>query len=160
MLAHTNKKRANVTAKRRRAENKEAKEKIRTRTEWYDILQALVNQYVNHVRDDGKPCCTCGKTSNVKYDAGHFRTRGSCPELRFELKNIHRQCSVNCNQHGAGMRAEYRVFIVKEYGQETLEWLEGPHKSLKEQFPHYNDIKAEIIRYRKLIREHGLKPVR
>ena len=144
------------TAKRHASD----KERVKTRTQWLDQLQSLVNQYVLHVRDKGRPCCTCGKPRGVKFDAGHMRSRGSCPELRFELTNIHAQCSVNCNQHGSGMRHEYQLFIIAEYGQEHLEWLEGPHAMLKEQFPHYTDIKAEIIRYRKLIRGGGLKPNR
>lgn len=139
--------------------HKEDKERIKTRTEWYDQLQSLVNQYVLHIRDKSEPCCTCGKTTeSVKYDAGHFKSRGSCPELRFELTNIHKQCSFNCNQIGSGMRAEYIEFIRAKYGQEHLDWLEGTHKLLKDQFPHYTDIKNEIIRYRKIIREHGLTP--
>jgi len=144
-----------------RAQHRKDKDRVKTNTEWFNDLQAVVNQWVLHVRDKGEPCFTCGKTNhNVKYDAGHYRSRGACKELRFELTNIHRQCSVNCNQHGSGMRAEYREAIIKKYGQDHLEWLDGPHKPLKEQFPHWEDIKAEIIRYRKLLRDVGLKPYR
>lgn len=144
-----------------RAKHRADKERIRSRDEWYQILQALVNQYVVHVRDNGKPCFTCGTTKpNIKYDAGHYRSRGACKELRFELTNIHKQCSVNCNQHGSGMRAEYRQAIIEKYGQDHLEWLDGPHPKLKEQFPHYLDIKAEIVRYRKILRDSGLRPAR
>ena len=148
-----------VKEKAAKAQHRADKERVKTKTEWFDQLQTLVNQYVLHVRDKYESCCTCGKNKpDVKYDAGHYRSRGACKELRFELTNIHRQCSVNCNQHGAGMRAEYKEFIVKKYGQDHLDWLDGPHKPLKEQFPHWEDIKAEIVRYRKLIRENGLKP--
>ncbi len=133
-------------------ETRRLKEKIKTRAQWYDDLQVLVNRYVL-LRDRGKPCCTCSKTSDVKYDAGHFLSRGAHPELRFELTNIHKQCSVNCNQHGSGMRKEYEVFIVKTYGQEKLDWLLGPHRLLKNKFPHTDDIKNEMERFRKLIKE-------
>ena len=85
-------------------------------------------------------------------------SRGSSSELRFELTNIHKQCSVECNVHGAGKRKEYELFIIKKYGQDHLNWLLGPHKLLKEQLPHYLDIKAEIARYRALLRAEGLKP--
>jgi hypothetical protein len=56
------------------------------------------------------------------------------------------------------MRSEYRDFIASKYGADHLEWLDGHHPSLKEQFPHYTDIKNEIARYRKLLRAEGLKP--
>jgi len=161
-LAKIQRKAATNTKKKEkadRAKQRNDKEKVKTMAEWFDQLQTLVNQYVVHVKDYGEPCCTCQKTTqNIKYDAGHMRSRGSTPELRFELTNIHKQCSVNCNQHGSGMRKEYELFIIDKYGKDHLDWLNGPHPSLKEQFPHYADVKNEIIRYRKLLRDAGLKP--
>jgi hypothetical protein len=144
-----------------RKQHKEAKERVKRRSDWLDRLQALVNQYVMHVRDPGSPCCTCGKPRGAaKFDAGHCFSRGSRPELRFELTNIHPQCSVNCNQHGSGMKAEYIEFIRTKYGQAHLDWLQGPHDNLKTQYPSYHDIKGEIARYRQLIRDAGLAPRR
>jgi len=137
-------------AKLDRAAQRARKRAIKTRTQWYDELQMWVNRYVLRVRDKGKPCCTCNTTNDIKYDAGHYRSRGSCPELRFELTNIHAQCSMKCNQHGSGMRAEYRDFITAKYGADHLVWLDGPHPTLKEQFPHVDDIEAEIKRYKLL----------
>jgi hypothetical protein len=145
-------------AKEYNQETKRLKEKVKKRSAWYDDLQTLVNQYVVHVRDKNEGCCTCGKRSNVKYDAGHYLSRGAYKELRFELTNIHKQCSVNCNQHGSGMRVEYNAFIKETYGEDHYNWLNGPHKLLKDQFPHYLDIKEEINKYRKLLRENGIKP--
>jgi hypothetical protein len=147
------------TEKAERTKHKAEKERVKRRSEWLDNLQTLVNQWVVHVRDKDEPCCTCGKTKqNIKYDAGHMISRGSSPELRFELTNIHKQCSIECNVHGSGKRKEYELFIIKKYGQAHLDWLLGPQKSLKEQFPHYTDIKSEIQRFRKLLRQAGLKP--
>lgn len=157
-IQYANKKSAKTREAAARTKNRQDKEKIKSRTEWLYQLQKLVNQYVSHVRDKDKPCCTCGTTASIKYDAGHFRSRGSCPELRFELTNIHKQCSIRCNVHGSGMRREYAEFIATTYGKDHLDWLEGPHDSLKKQFPDIESIKKEIIRYRQLIRESGLKP--
>lgn len=124
-----------------------------------DKLQRLVNQYVVHIRDKDAPCCTCGTTSqSIKYDAGHFRSRGACPELRFELTNIAKQCSVNCNVMKSGSRLEFSEFIRNKYGQEHLDWINGKHKTLKEQLPDSKAIDAEIARYREIIRSNGLKP--
>jgi hypothetical protein len=145
--------------KAERAKHRADKERVKKRSKWYDELQTLVNQYVVHVRDKGKPCCTCGtEKPDIKYDAGHMISRGAKAELRFELTNIHIQCSVNCNQHGAGKRAEYNEFCIAKYGQEHYDWLIGPHPTLKVQFPHYEDVKKEIARYRKLLRDNGIKP--
>ena len=149
---------AKNAAKRDRERTAKRKKEL-NRSHHLDQLQKLVNQWVVHVRDKDKPCCTCGTTNQlIKYDAGHYRSRGACPEARFILTNIHRQCSVRCNVHGSGMRSEYIDFIRAEYGQEHLDWLDGPHQSLKEMLPDADAIDAEIARYRKMLRDAGLKP--
>ena len=136
-----------------------ARRKELNRTKHLDMLQKLVNQYVVHVRDAGKPCCTCGNSNpSIKFDAGHYRSRGACPELRFELTNIHKQCSVRCNIYASGARAEYRQFIIATYGEGHLEWLDGKHAPLKDQLPDAEAIDSEISRYRTLLRGAGLKP--
>ena len=146
-------------AKQERAHTKRRKKELMTRSQWYGRLQSLVNQYVRLVRDVNEPCCTCRTTNpNIKYDTGHFFTRASRPDIRFELTNLAKQCSVRCNQHGSGMRNEYEKFIIEKYGQDHLDWLTLKKPSLKEQFPNWQDIEAEIIRYRKLLRENGITP--
>lgn len=145
--------------KRARAKHRADKERVRPRSKWLDKLQAVVNQYVMYVLDKDQPCRTCGTTNNIKYDAGHWLTRARRSELRFNLYNIHKQCSVQCNQHASGAKQEHEQYISDTYGQHIVDWLKSRHHpSLKEQFPHYEDIKAEIIRYRKLLRDNGLTP--
>ena len=141
---------ANKKEKVIKARHKVRTKELRSRTEWYNLLQTEVNRHVRN-RDIDKPCCTCGTTSrDIKYDAGHCFTRAARPDLRFNLHNIHRQCSVNCNQHGSGMRHEYKLFIDNKYGPNHFDWLKGYHRPLNEEFPHWTDIEKEIIRYRKL----------
>ena len=129
-----------------------------TRSQWYNRLQTLVNQYVLHVRDVGKPCCTCGTTNNIKYDCGHCFTKKARPDIRFDLSNLAKQCSIQCNVHGSGMRHEYKLFIVDTYGPLELMRLERVGRPLKEQFPNWQDIEKEIIRYRAILRSNGVRP--
>lgn len=128
------------------------------RSHHLDQLQKLVNQWVVHVRDKDKPCCTCG-TANpfIKYDCGHLRTRGASPATRFLLSNMNRQC-VRCNMYESGRVAEHKAYVIATYGQETLDFIYGPHPTLKEQLPDADAIDAEIVRYRKMLRDAGLKP--
>lgn len=156
---------AEIQRKEIKRQTAKRKRELKPRTYWFDIFQALVNQWVVHVRDKDKPCCTCGTSNpNIKYDAGHriHAGRGGADRRRFILINIHKQCSVNCNQHGGGMPLEYDQFLVREYGQEKLDWLkcESNHPTLKELFPHVDDIRAESSKYRKLLTEAGIKPCR
>ena len=142
-----------IIEKKEKTRLQQRKKELRPLKWWQDELQRVINKYIVHVRDKDKPCCTCGTTNpDIKYDAGHYRTRGSSPELRYELLNIHKQCSVQCNQYGSGMRAEYRDFIVNTYGNETLEWLDGKHKTLKEQLPHWTDYELRIKEYKDKIK--------
>lgn len=132
-------------------------------TKWRSKLQALINQWIVHVRDKDKPCYTCGtEKPNIKYDAGHrhHAGRGGADRRRFILENIHKQCSVNCNQHGGGKPREYDIALDNEYGEGFADHLncEVNYPTLKEQFPLWQDIEQEILRYRKLLRDAGVTP--
>lgn len=132
-----------------------------SRSHYIEIFQDVLNQWIVHVRDKDEPCCTCGETSPyIKYDAGHYRSRGACKELSFELTNIHKQCSISCNVNGSGMRHEYREFITNKYGSKHLEWLDGKHPLLKTQYPTISSLKKAAAKYRKLLKEAGLKAKR
>jgi hypothetical protein len=121
----------------------------------------VVNQWIVHVRDKGKSCCTCNtEKQTIKYDAGHCFTRGARSELRFELTNIHIQCGYYCNMNNSGFQAKHKVFISKKYGDAHLAKLEDrtAWPTLKEKFPHTDDIKTEILRWKLILRENGLTP--
>lgn len=143
----------------KKAKHRSDKLKVR-RADRLDRLQKLVNRYVVHVRDKDKPCYTCGTTNkNIKYDAGHFFTRKARPDIRFELLNIHKQCSVNCNNHGSGMRNEYEKHFIEDYGIDALDELKRRRPMLKVQFPDAESIESEIKKWRKILRENGITPL-
>ena len=123
----------------------------------YKVLQSEVNWHVKHVKEKGRPCCTCGREqkhndSPQAFHAGHCYPAGTVDTRRFELTNLHIQC-YECNTVYSGRKELHRQYIGERYGADHLAWLDGPHPSLKEQFPTIDDIRAEIARYRKLNRE-------
>ena len=63
--------------------------------------------------------------------------------------------------HGSGMPVEYDIQLDIEYGEGFADKLNcvANYPTLKEQFPTWQDIEAEIIRYRKLLRAEGLTPI-
>lgn len=164
-LAYTVKKREKAAERRQMGERKvqrkantEKRKELMTRSQWYKRLEKLVNQYVRW-RDRDEPCCTCGTTNpGIKYDAGHFHTVAARSDIRFELTNIHRQCSMNCNQFGSGKSREYEAFITRKYGAAHVEFLKRHQRPLHDVFPNWQDIEAEIVRYREVLRAHGVKP--
>ena len=142
--------------------SREDKKKSRTRSQWFSMLQFLVNQYVRDIRDKDKGCYTCGTNSpDIEYHAGHWVPQKRSDSRRFVLKNIHKQCN-KCNTYLGGMPLEYRQHMIADYGLGYVEWLKADknHPDLKLQFPTWQDIEAEILKYRKLIREAGLTPCR
>lgn len=129
-------------------EKKVRKEKLMSRGDWEQMLQKVFNTYIRK-RDEGKPCISCGTTAKVQYDAGHYRSVGSAPELRFNEFNVHRQCR-KCNSYWGGMLINYRINLVQRIGVDRVEWLEGKHEPLKLTV---DEIKEKIIEYRNKIKE-------
>jgi hypothetical protein len=138
-----------------RREIKVRKEKLKSRADHLREAQAAVNEYVR-LRDARLPCISCDSTPNdndlmtgSRWDAGHYRSVGACPELRFEPLNIHRQC-VKCNRNLSGNAVEYRIRLVLRIGAEKVAWIEGPHEARKYTVEEIKAIKAE---YRAKTRE-------
>lgn len=109
-------------SKRERIELKRRKEKIKSRSEWLREAQAAFNAYVR-IRDQDLPCISCQRHHKGQYHAGHFRTVKAAPQLRFNLKNCHKQC-MPCNAHLSGNITEYRINLVKRIGVDNVEWIE------------------------------------
>jgi len=106
---------------------------------WSDKAQKMCNKYIL-IRDAKKPCISCGNTNNVKYDAGHYLSRGHSAALRFNEFNIHKQCSNYCNVANSGQSVRYRQALVKLYGEERVLWLEGPHELPRYRIEDYKHI--------------------
>lgn len=124
-------------------------ENTRTRTEWLGILQVLFNKYIR-LRDEGKPCISCDRPLIGKFDAGHYLSVGSYPNLRFDEDNVHGQC-VYCNQHLHGNHIEYGVRLPLRIGQDAYNRLMNKRgDTLKLTL---DEIKEKIQYYKKKIKE-------
>lgn len=145
-----NQKKARIAIEQReRREIKVRKQKVKRRSEYMQEAQDAFNAWIRQ-RDAGQPCISCGTTADVQYCAGHYRTVGACPELRFEPLNVHRQCNKNCNLERSGNIVEYRIRLVKKIGADAVAWLEGPHEPKKYTIDDLQQIKAH---YRALLRD-------
>ncbi|EOI7482065.1 recombination protein NinG [Yersinia enterocolitica] len=102
------------------------------------LAQQAFNEYIR-TRDRDQPCISCGETNppdlhGGQWDCGHFKTVGGFPELRFVECNAYRQCK-SCNAGSAkyGGKAAtvekmYRESLAEKFGQELVDWLDGPHE--------------------------------
>ena len=123
-------------------------EKLKPLSYWADKTQKAVNTYIR-ARDEGQPCISCGRHHNGKVNAGHYRSRGAMPALRYHHDNIHLQCE-QCNSSKAGKQLEYRSRLIKKIGIDRVEWLEGPHESPKWKREDYERIESE---HKQLLKE-------
>ncbi len=127
-----------------RRKTAEARQRIKTRSEWLREAQAAFNKWVR-LRDNLLPCISCGRHHKGQYHAGHYRSVGANPELRFEPLNCHKQCAP-CNNHKSGDIVNYRINLVQRIGQDQVEWLEGPHDPRKYTIDEIKEIKADYAK--------------
>jgi hypothetical protein len=136
-----------IRAKEKTVELKQRREAIKTRTEWLKDVQTAFNAWIRE-RDYGKPCISCGATTG-QMQAGHYRSVGACPALRFNELNTNAQC-VHCNLHNSGNQIEYRRSLVKQIGPNRVEWLEQDHQPNKYTIDELKEMKR---RYARMARE-------
>ena len=99
-------------------EKKERKEALKTNSDYVRELQVVFNKFIR-LRDKEKGCISCEKPLNTKFDAGHFYSTGSYPELRFNEDNVFGQC-VHCNQHRHGNLIDYGLRLPLRIGEERI----------------------------------------
>ncbi len=135
-------------AERERREIKVRKEKLKTRADHLKDTQQAFNAWVR-ARDAALPCVSCGRRHEGQYHAGHYRTVGANPELRFEPLNAWKQCAP-CNNHLSGNLINYRISLLQKIGEEKVAWLEGPHEAKKYTV---DELKAMTADYRAKTKE-------
>lgn len=131
-----------------KSKKKKIKESLKTLSDYKKELQVLVNRFIR-LRDKYKQCISCSKPLKNKFDAGHYRSQGGNPEIRFNELNIHGQC-VYCNQHLHGSLINYRINLIKRIGLDKVEWLEGKHEPSKLSIEEIKELK---ILYKQKIKE-------
>lgn len=136
-----------------RKERRERKQALKSRSDWLREAQTVFNRYIR-LRDEKQGCISCDENiveqaRGGNYDAGHYRSRGSAPELRFCEDNCFKQCK-KCNRQLSGNVVEMRKGILKRIGEDRLAIVEGHHEPKKYTI---DDIKQIKQTYQKKIKE-------
>ena len=113
------------------------KEANKTHNDLMKEAQSAVNKYIR-MRDENKECISCGtplisEKLGGGFDAGHYRSRGAAPHLRFYTLNIFGQCK-RCNRYLGGNYHEYRIGLIERLGIEKVEAIEADQRPR-----HYSD---------------------
>ena len=119
----------NQKIKKIKKEVKEAKLKLKSRSDWLKDTQVVFNKYIR-LRDQDDGCISCGSKSASAYHAGHYRSIGSAGHLRFNEQNCHRQCAA-CNTHLSGNLIRYRLGLIRKIGIFAVEALESDNDTVK-----------------------------
>jgi 5-methylcytosine-specific restriction endonuclease McrA len=90
-------------------------------------VQKVVNKYIR-LRDAELGCISCCTGSCD--EAGHFWPMGANGALRYDLDNLHGQCT-SCNRWKHGNLLEYRLALVKKIGEVRVEYLDAHHHDVK-----------------------------
>ena len=129
--------REKLRAKAVRAEKRQDREKREAGKSIRKLIaeaQTAFNAFIR-TRDAKQPCICCGKPFEPQrpggsMDAGHYMSRGSSCQLRFDEANVHGQRK-NCNRPGGTTRASFRAGMIARVGLAEVERLErddGVHK--------------------------------
>lgn len=127
-----------TTAKKAKAEFK-AKDTAHLKA----LAQKVFNSFIR-LRDEGEGCISCDKSKDWQgqWHAGHYMTTGARPQLRFNERNVSRQCS-QCNLYLSGNLAQYRLKLIAKIGLKAVEELESDTSSAKFRAEDYTRIIAE-----------------
>ena len=111
-----------------RAADRAKRDQLKTKGDLTREAQTAFNTYIR-LRDAGQPCICCGRTSTGAatggdWDAGHYRSRGSAPHLRFDERNVHAQLK-QCNRYDSGNVVGYRQGLIARIGRAAVEALEA-----------------------------------
>ncbi|HCZ8407732.1 TPA: recombination protein NinG [Proteus mirabilis] len=119
--------------KENQKKEREAKDKLKARklavkplSYFTKQAQTAFNAFIRE-RDKDEPCISCGRFHEGQYHAGHYRTTGANPELRFDEDNCHKQCAP-CNNHLSGNIENYTPRLIEKIGQERFDHLMGSHE--------------------------------
>lgn len=127
--------------------------KLKKRGDWLKEAQREFNSFVR-LRDRlaGHPCISSGRPldwSGNAVDAGHYRSVGSAPHLRFNEDNCHAQ-SKHDNQWKSGNAVDYRIGLIARIGLARVEALEADNTPQKWTI---DDLKAIKMKYQQKLKE-------
>ena len=155
------------------AETRKLKDKIKTLNELLSEAQDAFNKYIR-IRDQGKPCPSCGRSEDEiiaaqgwktggAFDAGHYRSRGAASQLRFNLIQVWRECK-SCNGGGGKYSHKdhtktqrYRATLVERLGEERVAQIDNDNRQSRYTKEYARRVKRIFSRrariYKKLFRE-------
>lgn len=132
-----------------RAQDKIKREGMKTYLQLVREAQKAFNEVVRwRDRLAGHACISSGRLldwNGNAVDAGHYRSTGSAPHLRFNFDNCHAQ-SKHDNQYKSGNAVDYRIGLIARIGLARVEALESDNLPRKWSHDELRNMKTEFQR--------------
>ncbi|KKY52744.1 recombination protein NinG [Pseudomonas ficuserectae] len=129
-----------------RREIKVRKEALKSRSDHMKDTQQAFNEFIRwRDRVAGQACISSGRQldwSGNQTDAGHYRSVGSAPHLRFDERNCHAQ-SKQDNRFLSGNAVDYRIGLIARIGLAAVEALEADQSVRKYTIEQLKELKDE-----------------
>lgn len=146
-------------------EKREAKERSKTARELkaWRLANRTIKGWCKWARDEGfqpyvrlrdkdEGCISCGSKTKAYYEAGHYLSVGSRPELQFHPDNCHKQCR-GCNHSRKSISHKYRANLINKIGLERVEYLDNYHAVTNWTVEEIKEIKAHYVAELKRLKE-------
>ena len=129
-MEHVNKQREKKAKDREQVNNAMSESKQRKTLAYLkNSVMTMCHNFIK-LRDEGKPCVSCGEPWHKNHQAGHWKAAGTYSALKFDERNIHNQCE-GCNLHKQGNVQKYgdRIHLrIGEAGKAAVEKAAASYK--------------------------------
>jgi len=118
----------------KKKEVKDHKESLKKISWFHARAQESFNAYIRY-RDKDEECISCDKLLKWEdsYDAGHFKTRGSRPDLAYNEDNVHGQCQ-QCNRFQSANLTRYEEKLIQKIGFDRVQALKVEPKGSEKSY--------------------------
>tara|TARA_R110000772_G_C13310212_1_gene439950 strand:- start:2720 stop:3271 length:552 start_codon:yes stop_codon:yes gene_type:complete len=102
---------------------KHGREQLKTLGQYEMDAKKSYQKWVR-LRDKDLACISCNEFVKDLWDGGHYFKAELFSGLIFDERNCHKQCR-KCNRYDGGNEIQYRLGLVKRFGQEFVNDLES-----------------------------------
>jgi hypothetical protein len=119
----------------------------------FNVTKVVVHNMIR-LRDEGKPCISCGCQWNDLFQAGHLYSSGNFFSIRYDFYNINGQCR-KCNLMKDGNESEYHLRLPNRIGIDEYNKLKERALNDKKQAKNWtkDELKAIRVEANKIIKK-------
>ncbi len=141
-----------VKAKARK-EKQEHRDKVVKHSKLMGEAKAAFQKWVR-LRDESKPCVSCGKMLAEQWDGSHFYKAEVYRGVIFNEDNVHKSCSY-CNKWLDGNLIPYRKELINRIGTERVNILDKEANTTRQKKWSRFELIEIRDKYKQLIKNHG-----